>query len=560
MSTPGKMKPFSFISKKKELEAQKKFEEDRETEKAYEEFVSTFDQHASTAKTFIRGSTISSASGKTIDSSHAGDLYKADKMRDLDRKRNDDHRRDSDSRKSSSYKSDNSNQKPALKKGEVKKKSNLEAFKEELKMKYEDKNGRSSHTNSSRDNNRGHPEDSTTTNIYAGNINSNMTEQILKEIFGMFGSLASVKIMYPRSQEERDKNRGRLSGFIAFMFRKDAVNAMKALDGQNIMDHKIKLGWGKAVVLPPIPCYIPPVLRPPAIELKDYGLPFNAQVVDEDDQNFLKDFGDARDLIQNDKEKFYDILSRTIVHVRIPTEKTILSTINRVCEFVVREGAMFEAHLMLQENNNPIYRFLFDICSEENAYYRWRLFSILQGDGIDEWRTDDFRMFQNGSIWKPPHIPRIDMTDDLLPTLDELRKNLKNTKEDRDDSRINDKGFLYDDDRDELEEMLRNLTPEKDDITELMVFCIEHAENWDEIVECLSQSLCLKETPLFKKLARLYLISDILGNCTAKVSNVSYFRPALQEKLFPIFESLHQSYDQIEGRLKADHFKVSLII
>lgn len=57
-----------------------------------------------------------------------------------------------------------------------------------------------------------------------------MTEKELCEIFGKYGPLASVKIMWPRTEEER--SRGRNCGFVAFMNRKDGERAMSALKGK----------------------------------------------------------------------------------------------------------------------------------------------------------------------------------------------------------------------------------------------------------------------------------------------------------------------------------------
>lgn len=50
------------------------------------------------------------------------------------------------------------------------------------------------------------------------------------EVFGKYGPLASIKIMWPRSDEE--KSRGRNCGFVAFMNRRDGDRAMKALNGR----------------------------------------------------------------------------------------------------------------------------------------------------------------------------------------------------------------------------------------------------------------------------------------------------------------------------------------
>ena len=45
------------------------------------------------------------------------------------------------------------------------------------------------------------------------------------------------------------------------------------------------------------------------------------------------------------------------------------------------------------------------------------------------------------------------------------------------------------------------------------VWCMEHADAGEEIVECIGESLSILQTPLTKKIARVYLISDILHNC-----------------------------------------------
>lgn len=50
-------------------------------------------------------------------------------------------------------------------------------------------------------------------------------------MFGKFGPLASIKIMYPRSEEERAKNRN--TGFVGFMKRTDAEDAFDELKGEH---------------------------------------------------------------------------------------------------------------------------------------------------------------------------------------------------------------------------------------------------------------------------------------------------------------------------------------
>jgi len=54
----------------------------------------------------------------------------------------------------------------------------------------------------------------------------------------------------------------------------------------------------------------------------------------------------------------------------------------------------------------------------------------------------------------------------------------------------------------------------------------------------------------------LFLISDILHNCTVKgVPNVSFYRTGFQVKLCEIFTDLNNTYQKIPGRMKAESFK-----
>lgn len=106
-------------------------------------------------------------------------------------------------------------------------------------------------------------------------IRFQITEQQLMELFGKYGPLASVKIMWPRSEEE--KSRGRNCGFVAFMSRKDAERALRGLTGKDVMNYEMKLGWGKAVPITSHPIYIPTALQQFARPPPNSGLPFNAQ-------------------------------------------------------------------------------------------------------------------------------------------------------------------------------------------------------------------------------------------------------------------------------------------
>lgn len=366
------------------------------------------------------------------------------------------------------------------------------------------------------------------------------------ESFGKYGPLASVKVMWPRTDEERARNRN--CGFVAFMNRKDGERALKHLNGKEIMGYEMKLGWGKAVPIPPHPVYLPPKLMELTVPPPPSGLPFNAQVNPKDDAIDPDVIKDANEDERN------QLLSRTTVKVVAPTDRGVLQLIHRMAEYVINEGPMFEAIIMNREINNPIFRFLFDNSSPAHVYYRWRIFSLLQGDETSNWCTDEFVMFERGSKWKPPPVNPFskgvpDELLDLSPLREEpaasssperhsrhssSRSSSTRKEADRHKSgssrkptvRSSDvkKGCLRSHQREKLEEMLRNLTPEKGSIAEAMMYCIDHADGAIEVTECIAESLTILETPLHKKIARFYLISDILHNCVVKVANSSYYR------------------------------------
>ena len=109
--------------------------------------------------------------------------------------------------------------------------------------------------------------DPATTNIHVHPLPANVTELSLGTFFARFGSVATVKIMWPRDEGgpasgagagmnalRRAKQSG-LGGFVAMMDRKSAEKAFKELDGFDWGGCVLRLGWGKSMPLPPRPAF-----------------------------------------------------------------------------------------------------------------------------------------------------------------------------------------------------------------------------------------------------------------------------------------------------------------
>jgi hypothetical protein len=78
--------------------------------------------------------------------------------------------------------------------------------------------------------------------------------------------------------------------------------------------------------------------------------------------------------------------------------------------------------------------------------------------------------------------------------------------------------------RDDFEDLLRGLNTHRPRIRDAMGFAIDNSEAASEIVQVLTEALTLDETPIPIKIARLFLVSDILHNSTAAVRNAHAYR------------------------------------
>lgn len=242
------------------------------------------------------------------------------------------------------------------------------------------------------------------------------------------------------------------------------------------------------------------------------GLPFNAQLV--------KISGILLFFFIKDNS-----MQKTKVIVKIPPEKVRI-IIHQTIERVFQYGTDFENMLIQREKGNPDYDFLTNFYSAEHAYYRWKVFSLKNGDLPNWWKCQPFVMFEGGSIWYPPQIPfeeqvcpflHIDTKKMAYPESFEYDSAASETSDSDDDedgkkrkysSKLTQMSFYH---RTCFEDKLRNLTTYRGDIAEAMIFCMRHSYAAEELANLIADSLMIQETDIYPtKIARLYLLSDIL--------------------------------------------------
>ncbi|XP_048331356.2 protein RRC1 [Ziziphus jujuba] len=375
--------------------------------------------------------------------------------------------------------------------------------------------------------------DPQTTNLYVGNLSPQVDENFLLRTFGRFGPIASVKIMWPRTEEERRRQRN--CGFVAFMNRADGQAAKDEMQGVVVYEYELKIGWGKSVALPSQALPAPPPGHM-AIRSKE-----GATVI------LSGPSGPPVTSVPNQNSEL--VLTPNVPDITVvpPEDDHLRHVIDTMALYVLDGGCAFEQAIMERGRGNPLFNFLFELGSKEHTYYVWRLYSFAQGDTLQRWRTEPFIMITGSGRWIPPPLPTVKSP--------EHEKESGTTYAAGRSRRVEPERTLTDSQRDEFEDMLRALTLERSQIKEAMGFALDNADAAGEIVEVLTESLTLKETPIPTKVARLMLVSDVLHNSSAPVKNASAYRTKFEATLPDVMESFNDLYRSITGRITAEALK-----
>jgi len=430
--------------------------------------------------------------------------------------------------------------------------------------------------------------DPDTTNLYVGNLAPSMTEEALNDIFGKYGEIYSVKIMWPRTEEERARKRN--CGFVSFMQREDAEAAKAALNEIELDGHRISVGWGKAIkklsgstnsvaaggFLKPKASALPPGLPKDMhakLETVYKAASSAAEKSDHDRRSTTSPSASKSNWDSGPRAQEREMTSRDEqIRVIPPADRDLRYAIDRLARYIAKDGQQLESMIQEREAGNPKYKCLLEPKSPDGVYYRWKVFSLLMGDKERRWRDKPFQMTVDGPFWIPPPMEsnRADDSDDeetrererrRLREREELRKErykfatgaqLEKAREQEQGARGGG-GSLANHEYDELQDRLQTLSTSRQTIKEAMGFALDHAEASQEVVKLLKESLLLGETPISVKLARLYLLSDILHNSSAPVQHASTYRTLLQACLPQIFEHLNRIFRDVErlGRMSA---------
>jgi len=394
------------------------------------------------------------------------------------------------------------------------------------------------------------------TALFLREIPQSITEDVLCQLFSRYGIVTSMDIVRERE--------GLPEGYVTLDTRENAQRAKDALQDREVDGVPLWIEWAKG----------PPPLSSGPTESKEDGC-------------------------------------RHVV-IDPPIDKRKRRIIDRLAKYVAQEGHAFEQIVMEREKESRegIFAFLFQHDSADNLYYRWRTFAFAQGDNFKSWRSETFRICENGAWWKPPPceaVPEKKRTTNFssappvlavqpaatAPTAGnavvppkqplavpaampstwtqedieeererqrlEERATQERQKRDRDKKGIAGGKRLSDADWDKLEQLLRSVTGARPMILEAMSFCLDKSDWAIEITECITESLTIVETDMPLKLARLLVVSDILHNtCSSRPAAWAY-RREFEKSLPDIFEHFHFSLGRLQSRLQADKAREQVV-
>ena len=211
--------------------------------------------------------------------------------------------------------------------------------------------------------------------------------------FAKYGPIASVKIMWPREDE---LIHARAERFVAFMTRSSAEQAKEGWTEKCSAASTIcSVGWGKPVPLPAKPIW---PLTEEAHDSDEY---------DHERRSSARGFStksvrarEAPPPAPPPPKGMPEMI------VTFPADERVVAIVDTLARYVAEDGRAFERAVMDRERDNEDFAFLFDHARPEHAYYRWRVFSLAQGDSLTRWRTDPFVMIEGGLRWTPrPRAP-----------------------------------------------------------------------------------------------------------------------------------------------------------
>lgn len=393
---------------------------------------------------------------------------------------------------------------------------------------------------------------STSNNICIGKLPPSVTETDIRAVFQPYGDVATVKVMWPRSDEERA--RGYNVGFVCFYDREDAASAMAKLHDWRPEGRTVNLSWAKAMPVPPRPA------QPgrPSSDGSPSAAPPAAQQAHVDQRGSGQEPAPAR---RPRAARPPMPEGAPHVPVAIPADAQLRRTIDRVAWYVAQHGAALERQLSAAARELD-WDWMMDR-SALGAYYRWRTWAFQAGDGRRCWDGRPFQMTRGGVWWCPPlpdaeEPPEDDRCSaaswsscDSTGHSAERRRDRSTRRAGRssqESAAAQAQRVLA-----RWEQDVRAWPRSAADIAQCTLWAYDHAEHAESLVRVTVETAIAAGIPQ-AAVSALYILADWVANSTAPVPNSSTFKRAAQLHLPALIQhilQLQQVLLQQHGRMSA---------
>ena len=382
--------------------------------------------------------------------------------------------------------------------------------------------------------------------------------------------------MWPRSEEERRRNRN--TGFVCFMKRDDAEEALAVLDERCPFNdgRRLMLRWGKnvkkiikrgtgGVAIAPIRKRSTlssheedPRKDAPKRSRTDSTCNTSEQLQSSTGKNNPFSSVETFDPAKHEKNA---------VRVEIPSPPARAQFIATVASFIAKDGTALENKLLEMERENPEFSFLVvpplpdanhkihdsnrERLLSEHMFYRWRTYSFCQGDSFNVWRTEPFKLLRNGNFWIPPPLDtqaaqqeeqQRNMREEVIERQKKERRRRGLPGRQREQARQGRLAGAADGNAqltirevDLFNLLLRTrLCASRESICEAMAFCYEKSGAAKQIAGMLKEALLEDDRnhpgiSLETRIARLYVLSDVLFNSQQPgVRNAFLYRNSIE--------------------------------
>ena len=368
-------------------------------------------------------------------------------------------------------------------------------------------------------------------NVCVLNLPSNVSEATFAEYFSRYGDVASVKIMWPRTEDAvapglRCTRSPGATGFVNFMTRSDAERAHHEIEGSSWMGSLLRTGWGK-----PLRKSAQPICIQSAAAKRNLDA---GQATSREPGTGERHTRSSRSPQSRNHRRRRERSAPPLDSLRAAVvqrhgedvEKRISAVASRVKEY----GRAFEEMVQEKEADNREFAFLQDTDSLEYQYFR--------------------TLFDKGFEPRLPAAPFCDDgTDSLYSSVSEEDSEWEKLQRQQKSKELGKAA------RRRLEAMLRGITPRRERIARVMLFAIEHAAAAETVSRIIVDSLLQPGTPLSRKMARLYVVSDILHNSSVSASNAWRYRSLFESMLDRVFLHWGDVSNSFTGRIKREGCK-----